>query len=55
MTTKKHPVLYTTNEVASILKVTKRTIFRYIEGGKLRASKNGIWRIKKEDLDKFIK
>jgi len=55
MTMKKEHNLYTTNEVAEILKVHKRTIFRYIESGKLKATKIGQWRIKKEDLDKLIK
>lgn len=46
--------LYTTLEVAEILKVHQRTIFRYIKSGKLKASKIGNWRITKEDLDNFI-
>jgi excisionase family DNA binding protein len=46
--------LYTTNEIAKILKVSKRTIFRYIKSGKLKATKIGQWRIKKNDLEKFI-
>lgn len=54
MISKKHPQLLTTNQVAEILQVTKRTIFRYIKNGKLKAVKIGQWRIKKEDLDKFI-
>lgn len=53
MPTKKHQ-FYTTNEVADILKIHKRTIFRYIKSGKLKATKIGQWRIKKEDLDRFI-
>lgn len=48
--------LYTTQEVAGILKVHQRTIFRHIKNGKLKANKVlGHWRIKKEDLDKIIK
>lgn len=47
--------LYTTQEVATILKVHQRTIFRYIKNGQLKATKIlGHWRIKKEDLDKLI-
>lgn len=46
--------LYTTNEVAEILKVNRRTIFRYIKSGKLKAVKIGQWRIKQADLDNFI-
>lgn len=50
----KEPKLLTTKEVAEMLRVSKRTIFRYIKDGKLKAKKIGQWRIKKEDLDKFI-
>lgn len=46
---------YTVNEIAEILKVHQRTVFRYIKSGKLKAVKTGQWRIKKEDFDKFIK
>ena len=48
--------LYTTQEVAEILKVHQRTVFRHIKSGKLKATKIlGHWRVKKEDLDKLIK
>lgn len=47
-------IFYTTNEVAKLLKVSKRTVFRYIKSGKLKATKIGQWRIRKEDFDKFI-
>ncbi len=33
-------------EVAKMLRVSTRTIIRYIESGKLKASKIGVWRIK---------
>lgn len=52
---KQEHILYTTQEVADILKVHQRTTFRYIKSGKLKATKIGQWRIKKEDLDKLIK
>ncbi len=53
---KQEHVLYTTQEVAEILKVHQRTVFRHIKSGKLKATKIlGHWRIKKEDLDKLIK
>ncbi|MFA5124747.1 MAG: helix-turn-helix domain-containing protein [Patescibacteria group bacterium] len=54
---KQEHILYTTQEVADILKVHQRTIFRYIKSGKIKASKilGREWRIKKEDLDKLIK
>lgn len=54
---KQEHILYTTKEVADILKVHQRTIFRYIKSGKIKATKilGREWRIKKEDLDKLIK
>jgi excisionase family DNA binding protein len=42
-------------EVAKILRVSERSVNRYIERGKLRASKIGQWRIKQSDLDEFLK
>lgn len=47
--------LYTIQEIADILKVSKKTIYRYIYSGKLKATKIGQWRIKKSDLDKLLK
>lgn len=46
--------LFTIEEVAKILRVHTRTVTRYIEAGKLRASKIGVWRIKQSDLDSFL-
>ncbi len=46
--------LFTVQQVADILQVSKKSVYRYIQGGKLEAKKIGQWRIKKEDLDKFI-
>ena len=46
--------LFTINEIAKILKVHSRTINRYIESGRLKASKLGVWRIKQSDLDAFL-
>ena len=45
----------TLKEVADILRVSERSIMRYIESGKLIASKIGQWRIAESDLEKFIK
>ena len=42
-------------EVAEMLRVSTRTITRYIEDGKLKASRIGKWRIKSADLDQFLK
>jgi len=46
--------LLTIKEVAQILRVSKRSVNRYIESGKLKASKIGQWRIKQSDLDEFL-
>ncbi|MBU1907521.1 helix-turn-helix domain-containing protein [Patescibacteria group bacterium] len=47
--------LLTLKEVALRLRVSERSIFRYIHSGKLRASKIGYWRISQKDLGDFIK
>jgi len=54
MAKKDKPILYTLKEVSNILLVSERSVFRYIKSGRLKAKKIGQWRIKKEDLDKFI-
>lgn len=46
--------ILTIGEVASVLKVSTRSVIRYIEAGKLRASKIGSWRVKRSDLDAFL-
>lgn len=47
--------VYTMNEVAEILKVTKRTLYNYIKAGTLHAVKMGkYWRISEESLQDFI-
>lgn len=47
--------VYTITEVADILKVTKRTIYNYIEAGQLKATKVGReWRIRHEDIQAFL-
>ena len=46
--------LYTLQEVAKILKVSEKSVYRYIKSGKLKATKIGQWRIKEEDLNKLI-
>jgi len=45
---------YTPQEVAELLKLSERTVYRYLHSGKLKASKLGCWRITKEDLNNFI-
>jgi excisionase family DNA binding protein len=46
--------LFSIKEVAKALNVSTRTVTRYIETGKLKASKIGAWRIKEVDLNKFL-
>jgi len=47
--------LLTLEETAKVLRVSTRTIMRYLKSGKLKASKVGRWRIKEGDLEKFLK
>ena len=47
--------LLTLNEVAKVLRVSERSVFRYIHGGKLKATKIGYWRISQKDLNDFLK
>ena len=46
--------LLTIKEVAKILRVSERSVNRYIEAGRLKASKIGVWRIKQSDIDVFL-
>lgn len=46
--------LFTIEEIAKILRVHTRTVTRYIEAGRLKASKLGVWRIKQSDLNTFL-
>jgi len=46
--------LLTLKEIAKILRVSERTIMRYLKAGKLKASRPGQWRIKECDLEKFL-
>ena len=46
--------LFTIEETAKILRVSSRSVNRYIESGKLKASKIGSWRITELDLQKFL-
>ena len=45
----------TIQEVAKKLRVSERSVMRYIKAKKLIASKMGQWRIKESDLDRFFK
>lgn len=47
--------LYTLKEVEDILKVKQRTLYSYIQSGKLKATKIGkYWRVKHADIAEFI-
>ena len=37
------------------LRVSERSVLRYIEADRLKTSKVGQWRIKESDLEKFLK
>lgn len=54
MVNKPEDKLLTIEEVAEILRVSSRSVNRYIESGRLKASKLGVWRIKRSDLDAFL-
>ena len=54
MSNKQEDKLLTIEEVAKILRVSSRSVNRYIESGRLKASKLGVWRIKQSDLDRFL-
>ena len=45
---------YTIEEIAKLLRVSKKTIYRYIKNLKLKAIKTGKYLIKKSDLVEFI-
>lgn len=44
----------TVKEVAEQLQIAERTVYRYIEDGRIRATKIGAWRIEETDLRAFI-
>lgn len=47
--------IYTTDEVAELLKLDVRTIYRYIQEGRLRAAKMGrVYRISESQLEDFF-
>ena len=47
--------LYTLDEVADILQVTRRTLYTCIKAGQLKAVKMGkYWRVSEESLQAFI-
>jgi excisionase family DNA binding protein len=47
--------VYTLDEVADIMQVTKRTLYNYIKAGTLKAVKMGkYWRVSEDNLQAFI-
>ena len=55
MSEKRKPTIYTLHEVEEILNVTQRTLYRWIDSGKIKAFKAGrTWRISEEALQEFI-
>ena len=47
--------VYTPEEIAKMLKTTRRTVYRWIDNKELKAFKAGkMWRITREDLEKFL-
>ncbi len=46
--------LFTVKEVAKKLRVSERSVMRYIKSKKLKAAKMGQWRIKESDLEQFF-
>ena len=44
----------TIKEIAKRLRVSERSVMRYIKAKKLRASKMGQWRIKNRDRERFF-
>ena len=48
-------VVYSLDEVAEILKVTKRTLYTYVKNGTIRAVKVGkYWRVTEASLNEFL-
>ncbi len=46
--------LYTLEEVEKVLRVSRRTIYRYIKSGKLKAIKvRGQWRVPAEEFERI--
>lgn len=42
-------------QVAEILQVSIRSLYRYIAEGKIKATKVGYWRISEKDLEEFVR
>lgn len=56
MTTMTTPRAYTVDEVATILKVNPRTVYRALDAGTLRGFKVGAaWRVSQQALEAFMR
>ena len=45
---------HTLQEVAKLLRVSERSMYRYIKTGKLKAIKVGYWKITEQDFKRFL-
>ena len=45
----------TIEEVAKILQISERSVYRFVEAKELKATKIGSWRVTHMDLQNFIK
>lgn len=50
----KNNQLLTVDEASKYLRVSIRSIYRYIQAGRLKAYKLPAWRIKEKDIEKFL-
>ncbi len=49
------PEVMTPEQAAAYLQINRETLYRYIRGGRIAASKIGrSWRLRKADLDRFL-
>lgn len=49
------PKLYTPEEVASLLRISRRTVYRWLAAGKLKAVKIGKgWRVSQETMEELF-
>lgn len=46
--------IYTLQETADLLKVSTRSVLRYIKSGRLKATKIGQWRVSESVLNEFL-
>ena len=46
---------YTTKDVCELLKISSKTLYKYLEQGKIKGTKLGkSWRYSQKDIDEFI-